>query len=74
MLKLREACEIILPKCVHILSETETWSQGFKTFSMLKSAKHEIYPAHNIYKHDEYNISTRLLKHDTSSFVCILVL
>ena len=24
------------------------WPRGYKTFSMLKSAEHEIYPAHNV--------------------------
>ena len=43
------------------------WPRGHRTFSMLTSAEHEIYPAHkclnanscwhfNIYKHDKYNI------------------
>ena len=45
----------------------ETWPGGYKTFSMLSSAEHEIYPAHkclnanncwhfNIYEHDKYSI------------------
>ena len=48
-------------------SETEIWNQGYKTFFMLNSAEHKIYPAHkclnanncwhfNIYEHDKYNI------------------
>ena len=43
------------------------WSRGYKTFSMLTSAEHEINPAHkrynanncwhfNNYEHDKYNI------------------
>ena len=44
-----------------------TWPRVYKTFSMLNSAEHEIYPAHkcqnanncwhlNIYEQDKYNI------------------
>ena len=30
----------------HIHSYLVAWPQGYKTFSMLNSAEHEIYPAH----------------------------
>ena len=55
-------------------------AQGDKTFFMLNSAEHEIYPVHkflnayicwhfNIYEHDKNDI----LEQETSSFINILV-
>ena len=36
--------------CVnHVPKNLKIWPQGYKTFSMLNSAEHEIYPAHKCY-------------------------
>ena len=61
--------------------KSDIWTRGYKTFFMLNSAEHEIYPAHKCIKKivgiltfiSRINTHLRDLKQETSLLVSILV-